>query len=55
MIDKLVVESNGAYTHDEAFKLDVSFAYFLLLMYYEKALYQERAEAAREELRKNKK
>lgn len=51
MIDKLVVESNGAYTHDEAFKLDVSFAYFMLLYYYEKSMYQERADSVREQQR----
>lgn len=55
MIDKIVVNSNGAYTHDDAFKLGLSFAYGLLLMYYERDLYQDRAASAREGLRESNK
>lgn len=43
----------GAYTHDEAFKIPMNFAYSLLLKYYETEAYQERADQAREELRRN--
>lgn len=42
MIDRIVKESNGAYTHDEVFELELGFCYNLNLMYYEQSMYQRR-------------
>ena len=41
-INSIVEDSHGAYTHDEAFELDVEFCYFLSFMKYEEAMYENR-------------
>jgi hypothetical protein len=41
-LHSIVKNSNGAYTHDEAFELNVSFAYQLQLMEYEESSFQSR-------------
>ena len=51
MIDKLVIGSAVAYTHDEVFMLDANFAYSLMLSRYEQSCYLERAAAVRDELK----
>ena len=47
----MVVDSNGAYNHDEVFHLEVSFAYMLMLSRYEKAMYLDRADQVKQNLK----
>jgi len=50
IIDRIVKNSNGAYTHDEAFKLEAEFAYSIMLAHYEEDCYRGRESQARREI-----
>ena len=54
MIDKIVVGSSGAYTHDDVFMLEAGFAYSLMLSRYERECYHERVEHIKRELKQKK-
>jgi hypothetical protein len=53
-IDNIVKRSNGAYTHDEVWFLNVTFVNNLTLMYYEQDCYTARRDSINKSMKEQK-